>query len=121
MINVSIRLSATEELNFQAETADTFFKRFMGLMGRSQLPDKTGLMLCPCSSIHMMFMRFPIDAIFFDRNYRILKAVHDLKPWIGVAGALGAYGVLELPAGSLKALKELPRSTPLVMQVEQIA
>ena len=118
---VKLTLNCAPDEKFKIQVADNFLKRFLGLMGRFRLDPNTGILLTPCNSIHMMFMRFPIDAIFFDRNYRILKAVHDLKPWIGVAGALGAYGVLELPAGSLKALKELPRSTPLVMQVEQIA
>ena len=118
MLNVSIQPPGTGKLTFQAERANTFLKRFTGLMGKAHLPPGTGLLLYPCNSIHMMFMRFPIDAIFFDRNYRILKITHSLKPWIGLAGALGAYGVLELPAGSLESLKGLSHNQSLILQIE---
>ena len=36
----------------------------MGLMGRSSLPPGDGLWLPDSNGIHMMFMRFPIDAVF---------------------------------------------------------
>ena len=41
----------------------SFGARFMGLMGRASLPDGEGLYLAD-TGIHMLFMRFPIDALF---------------------------------------------------------
>jgi len=35
-----------------------------GLLGRRELPDGEGILLRPCASIHMFFMRFAIDAVF---------------------------------------------------------
>jgi uncharacterized membrane protein (UPF0127 family) len=52
-------------------------------------------------SIHMFFMRYPIDVVFFDRNQRVTKVVADLKPWRVVWWARGARDCLELPAGVL--------------------
>jgi uncharacterized membrane protein (UPF0127 family) len=46
----------------------------------------------------MFFMRFPIDAVFLDRDLRILKVVPDLKPW-RMAAKKGAKQVLEIAAG----------------------
>jgi len=46
----------------------------------------------------MWFMRFPIDAVFLDRELRVLRVVENLAPW-RVAGCRGAKAVLELPAG----------------------
>ena len=37
--------NADEETNFQLEIADTFFKRFMGLMGRKKIPRGRGLLI----------------------------------------------------------------------------
>jgi uncharacterized protein len=69
-----------------------------GLLGRRGLDDGEGLLIRPTSSIHMFFMRFPIDAVFLDRELRILKIVPDLKPW-RIAGKKEAKQVLEMGAG----------------------
>lgn len=82
------------------EIADTFFTRFCGLMLRRGLPKKHGLLLAPCSSIHMLFMRFSIDAIYIDKDFCIQKIVKDLRPWIGISACFSAWGVIEFPAGT---------------------
>jgi uncharacterized protein len=46
----------------------------------------------------MWFMRFPIDAVFLDREHRVLRVVEHLAPW-RMAGCRGAKAVVELPAG----------------------
>lgn len=81
------------------EVADSFFTRFCGLMLRRALPEGHGLLLAPCSSIHMCFMRFAIDAVYIDQSYKIRKVVHNLRPWIGLSWCPHAWGVIELPAG----------------------
>jgi uncharacterized membrane protein (UPF0127 family) len=50
----------------------------------------------------MMFMRFPIDAVFLDRELRILRIVEHLRPW-RFAGQRGAKQVLEVRAGAASA------------------
>jgi uncharacterized membrane protein (UPF0127 family) len=90
----------------RVQLADSFGARFMGLMGRSSLPAGSGLWLTGTSNIHMLFMRFPIDAVFLGRpsvdGTRRVVAVHPhLRPWTGVVWwARGADGCLELPAGT---------------------
>jgi uncharacterized membrane protein (UPF0127 family) len=79
--------------------AGTFWTRFRGLMGRASLPPGEGLLIRPTGEIHMFFMRFAIDAVFCDRDLRVVKVVRHLKPW-RVAGARGAKLVVELPADS---------------------
>jgi len=82
------------------EVADSFFTRFCGLMLRKELPEHHGLLLMSCNSIHMCFMRFAIDAVYIDKDYRILKVVTNLHPWIGLSLCLHATGVIELPANT---------------------
>ena len=83
------------------EVADGLWARFMGLMGRPALDAGAGLWLHGTNGIHMMFMRFAIDAVFFDEQLRVTKVGHRVRPWIGLAfGGRGAKGVLELPAGA---------------------
>jgi hypothetical protein len=96
------------------EVAESFGGRFMGLMGRPALAAGAGLWLRPASSIHMLFMRFPIDAVFLARpdaaGARRVVAVHaSLRPWTGVVWwARGADGVLELPVGAAAASGTAP-------------
>jgi uncharacterized membrane protein (UPF0127 family) len=78
--------------------AETPLTRLRGLLGRAGLEQGEGLLLRPASSIHMWFMRFPIDAVFLDRENRVLRVVEHLAPW-RVAGCRGAKAVVELPAG----------------------
>jgi uncharacterized protein len=78
--------------------ADTALARMRGLLGRRELPSGTGILLKPASSVHMAFMRFPIDAVFLDRDFRVMKVAADLRPW-RAAASRGAKAVLEIPAG----------------------
>lgn len=75
--------------------------RFKGLMLRRELGPGEALDIRPCGSIHMMFMRFSIDAVFYDRQFRVTKVARNVRPWIGMAmGGKGAHGVIEMPTGS---------------------
>ena len=92
----------------ELEVAGSLWARFMGLMGRRSLPSGAGLWLGG-NGIHMMFMRFPIDAVFLGRasagdgGGRPVLSVHrGLRPWIGLVPLVrGAEGVLELPVGTI--------------------
>lgn len=78
--------------------AETPLTRLRGLLGRAGLERGEGILLRPASSIHMWFMRFPIDAVFLDSENRVLRIAGHLKPW-RMAGCRGAKAVVELPAG----------------------
>ena len=82
----------------------------MGLMGRASLKPDAGLWLPGTNGIHMTFMRFPIDAVFLSRpepghgGAQTVVSVHrGLRTWIGLVPLVrGAYGVLELPVGTIE-------------------
>ena len=79
--------------------ADRPWSRVRGLLGRRSLGPDEGLLLRPVGAIHSMFMFFPIDVVFLDRDNAVVKVVHDLRPW-RFAAARRAKAVLELPAGA---------------------
>jgi len=85
------------------EIADRALPRMRGLLGRDGLADDEGMLLRPAGSIHTFFMRFPIDAVWLDRDLRVVGVTHDVAPWRTVAQR-GARAVLELPAGEAAAL-----------------
>ncbi len=89
------------DLAANAGVADNAWTRFRGLMLRAPLSDGEALVIKPCGSIHMMFMRFAIDAVFFDKDGRVTKVARGVRPWIGLAfGGKGAKSVIELPKGA---------------------
>jgi uncharacterized membrane protein (UPF0127 family) len=72
-------------------------------MLRRALPPDAGLLIEPCRSIHMMFMRFSIDAVFIDSERRVTSVASNVHPWTGFAmGASGTRSVVELPAGAAR-------------------
>ena len=83
----------------RCEIADSAPVRMRGLLGRHALAEGGGMLFTRTGSIHTFFMRFPIDAVFCDRELRVLKVVHGLRPW-RTASSRRAKIVVELPAGS---------------------
>lgn len=81
--------------------ADTPLSRLRGLLGRDELGADEGLLLTPESSIHMWFMRFPIDVVFLEADLTVLSVRENVKPW-RTAGHRGARAVLELPTGTCR-------------------
>jgi uncharacterized membrane protein (UPF0127 family) len=75
----------------------------VGLLGTRELAAGHGLWIERSPSIHMFFMRYPIDAVFVDRGGRVVRIVERLRPWRIVAWARGARDCLELPAGAARA------------------
>jgi uncharacterized protein len=106
---VARNLDRTTVLAERLETAGSLWAKFMGLMGRPSLSAGDGLWLPASNGIHMMFMRFPIDAVFVSKpgpdGVRVVRSVHrGLRAWTGLVPLVrGADGVLELPVGTIDA------------------
>lgn len=89
-------------LGVEATVADTFTTRLLGLMFRRDMPEGQGLLITRCRSIHTLFMRFPIDAIFLDSSGAVVRVVRDIPPWRPfVWGGRHAVQVLETRPGVL--------------------
>jgi uncharacterized membrane protein (UPF0127 family) len=86
----------------RCEVPKSSFGRMRGLLGRDGLEPGTGMLIDSAPSVHMFFMRFPIDVVFLDRGWRVVGVRHRLRPW-RVAGARAAVAALELPAGTAAA------------------
>lgn len=100
------------------EMPRTIFGRGLGLMFRKTLGPGRGMWINPCEggSIHMLFMRFAIDAVFLDGAERVRKVHRNLPAWYGIVWwTTGARSVLELPAGSTSGI-DLQRGDQIVIQ-----
>ena len=105
----AVNVTRGSVLAVSVEDAAGLWGKFMGLMGRPSLADGSGLWLPDSNGIHMMFMRFPIDALFLSRpdpsrdGARVVVGARERLPaWRGLVPLVrGAHGVLELPAGTI--------------------
>ena len=86
----------------RAAEARSFFARLRGLIGRDPFQPGEGLHLVPCHSIHTFFMREPIDALFLDASFRVVRVISSLSPWSVAPVCREASSVLELPAGTVE-------------------
>ncbi len=104
---VATNTTRGSELAGRLEEGRSFWAKLVGLMGRRPLAAGSGLWLPDSNGIHMLFMRFPIDAVFVSGpgprgERRVLSANRRLRPWIGVVWWVRrAKGVLELPVGTI--------------------
>ena len=87
----------------RADVADSFWRRLRGLLGRDGLEEGGGLVISPCTSVHMLGMRFPLDVLHLDRSGTVLRAIAGLRP--GQFGPMvwRSHVAVELPAGTIAA------------------
>lgn len=94
-----INTTRSAVLAARAGFANSMFSRAIGLMGQDRLPEDSGLVIDPCTSIHMFFMRFAIDALYVAGDGTVLRVVPHLRPWRLGPIVLRSRYVVELPAG----------------------
>jgi uncharacterized membrane protein (UPF0127 family) len=83
-------------------------ERTVGLLATPNLAAGEGLLIERTQSIHMFFMRYPIDVAFIDRDGMVRRVVSGLRPWRVVWWARGARDCIELPTGALAASRTEP-------------
>jgi uncharacterized membrane protein (UPF0127 family) len=87
----------------RCRVARTLRERTVGLLGTAQPAPGDGLLIERTQSIHMFFMRYPIDVVFVDGHARVTRCVARLRPWRVVWWARGARDCVELGVGTLAA------------------
>jgi uncharacterized protein len=97
-----VNLARGTVLASSVEVADTTRTRRRGLLGRASLSPGQGLWIIPCESVHTLFMHFPIDLVYLDRQKRIKKLRSEVIPW-RLSACSSADSVLELAAGTIRA------------------
>jgi uncharacterized membrane protein (UPF0127 family) len=96
-----VHVPSRQVLVDRLHTAFDSASRRAGLLAKDRWPRGAGLIIAPCQAVHTVGMRFAIDVLFVDRAARVVKVRERVRPW-RIAGALTAFAVVELPAGSLQ-------------------
>ena len=89
-------------LGSRVRVASSLRDRAVGLLRTPEVLPGEGLLIERTASIHMFFMRYPIDVVFVDRTGRVTRTVSRLRPWRVVWWARGARDCIELRAGALE-------------------
>ncbi|MDD2426993.1 MAG: DUF192 domain-containing protein [Eubacteriales bacterium] len=82
------------------KVAATLGKRLRGLIGQKKLDKSSGMMIKPCNGIHSCFMSIPIDALFIDRDFRVIKKIENFRPWSFSPIVSKSAAVIEGAAGA---------------------
>ena len=87
------------------EYATGMVSMMRGLMFRRDIPDDYAMIFVfskpEAVSVHMLFMRFPIDVIFLNRD-KIIIDIARLNPWTGYRRVRGVVYFIEMNAGTLE-------------------
>ena len=84
------------------EIAASPWERMRGLIGRPSLPVGFALVIRPCRGVHSFGMSISIAVGHVDAGGRVVRILHDLKPWrLGPIVWKSAW-VVELPAGTAR-------------------
>jgi len=102
MMKIGRLIDAEEVLAEPVEYAAGFFVRLKGLLGRRGMSGRSAMIIEHCSSVHTMGMRFALDLIFLDKEWRVISIKRDIKPGRPmVSGGMRAKRVVESQAGGL--------------------
>lgn len=85
-----------------ARYAAGFGERLTGLIGKRFSGSMDGMVFDHCNAIHTFFMKYPIDVIFADEKYQVLKTVSAFPAWRPCLICRNAFYVIELPAGTIE-------------------
>jgi uncharacterized membrane protein (UPF0127 family) len=89
----------------QVVFARNIFTQALGLMFRKSIPHNFAMMFIfkkpRTLGVHMLFMRFPIDAVFLDQNKKVI-ATASLKPWWGHKEIKNAKYLIEMKQGMVE-------------------
>lgn len=103
-----INTSKNTVLADNAELANTFFKRLIGLLNRKALNKGEALILAPSNCIHSFFMRFTIDVIFLDKAGKVIEVLPSFKPFRLSPIYFNSHSVIELPENTIKLTQTQP-------------
>ena len=76
---ILIKVEKNQQTICNCYLADSFFKRFKGLMLAQPLKGSEGLFLTKTNSIHMFFMKYEIDVIFLDKDNIVIDTIISMK------------------------------------------
>jgi len=118
-MNRSVRLINLKDQRIISDkclVAESFISRLRGWIGKTRADSGEGILFPNCTSIHMWFMRMPIDVVFLrvvnakEGERKVVTSVHgNVRAWKLLPLFDGkAHETLELPQGSVARIGIVP-------------
>jgi uncharacterized protein len=87
----------------EATLANDYFRRLIGLLGKTRRWAKLGrgLWIIPSRGVHTIGMMFPIDVIFLNKDKEVVHIEEHVRPFRISRVFLKATSVLELPVHTI--------------------
>lgn len=87
----------------EATLANDYFRRLVGLLGKTKRWAKLGrgLWIIPSRGVHTIGMLFPIDVIFLNKDKEVVHVEEHIRPFRISRVTLKATSVLELPVHTI--------------------
>lgn len=82
--------------------AESALDRTIGLLRAGKLPAGEGMVFDRCGAIHTLFMRVPIDVVFLDSHWRVMRTEAAVAPNRPAIACAGARVTIELGEGTLR-------------------
>lgn len=93
-----------ERIALRCAWATGFAQRFFGLMGKRSVPARCGLAFARCRSVHMMFMRVPLDVLWLvsgdGPRYQVAGLSRRVMPWRVATAPRGGAIAVEFESGT---------------------
>ena len=103
MKTVEIRNTTRQTLLGETiSVANTRWNRLRGLLGRPEPGPGEGLLIQPCSGVHMMGMKYALDIAFLAQDGSVVATYHALGPGKKSKWHRAAKQALEVPVGTLQ-------------------
>ncbi|MDD3922019.1 MAG: DUF192 domain-containing protein [Endomicrobiaceae bacterium] len=80
--------------------AETFYERLKGLMFTPN-DRQYGLLIKNCNSIHTCFMRYNINIVCLDKNFKVIKILNNLKSFKFIFPQKDIVHILEIPSNQV--------------------
>ncbi|MEW6295770.1 MAG: DUF192 domain-containing protein [Candidatus Diapherotrites archaeon] len=101
-----------KEIIGRIKKAGSFWGKFKGLMLERKEKFNYGLVFDFRAekrieaSIHMLFVFFPIDLVYLNKEKKVIELKHGIKPWsLNYTPKRKAHYLIELPEGTIKKKK----------------
>ncbi|MFH0714560.1 MAG: DUF192 domain-containing protein [Candidatus Diapherotrites archaeon] len=94
----------------RVRTARSFWQKFLGLMFK-EAKEVDYALVFPLhvssrfgASIHMLFMKFPIDVFWLDAGKKVVDVRKNVRPWtLNVSPRKSAHYIVEVKCGKVRA------------------
>jgi len=86
-----------------ATVADNYFRRLIGLLGKTNRWAKLGrgIWIIPSRGVHSIGMLFPIDLVFLSKDKEVVHLEEHFRPFRVSRISLKSASVLELPTHTI--------------------